>query len=181
MKNIAEPAHAYTLGPDDPALSAKATPRACGSAIRSAGERPAIAVLALKNLSADADQEYFADGVAEDIIAALSRYRWLMVIARNSSFSYKGQGIDLKHVGEQLGVRYIVDGSIRKGGNRIRVAAQLSDAGSSKQIWAEHYDRVLEDIFAVQDEITGAIVGAIAPGARQGRAAARHLEQVRES
>jgi len=175
MKNIARPVHAYLLRLDGAAVNGAAP------ALRQSAEKPAIAVLALKNLSADADQEYFADGVAEDIISALSRYRWLMVIARNSSFSYKGHEVDLRQVSKQLGVRYVLDGSVRKGGERIRVAAQLVDVGSDKQIWAERYDRVLEDIFAVQDEITEAIVGAIAPElgkAEQQRATSQKSENL---
>ncbi len=163
VKNIARPVDAYTLRPDDLVTVGPATSGGHDSVTGAKGERPAIAVLAFKNLSGDADQEYFADGVAEDIITALSRHRWLTVIARNSSFTYKGQGIDLKRVSRQLGVRYVLDGSVRKAGNRVRVGAQLIDAGSGNQIWAGRYDRVLEDIFAVQDEITGAIVAAIAP------------------
>ena len=151
-----------------------------GSAPKAAPEplsdKPSIAVLPLRNLSGETDQEYFADGISEDIITALSRNRWLMVIARNSSFVFKGQAVDLKEVGKQLGVRYVLDGSVRKGGERIRIAAQLIDASSGKQIWAERYDRVLEDIFAVQDEVTESIVAAIAPElgkAEQQRATAK--------
>lgn len=163
MKNIAQPIHVLELMLDDP-LDGNATMMAGSEPkVTTASEVPAIAVLPFKNLSGDVDQEYFADGVSEDIITLLSHNRSLTVIARNSSFTYKGQTVDLKQVGSQLGVRYLLDGSIRKGGNRIRVAAQLIDASSCKQIWAQHYDRVLEDIFAVQDEVTEAIVAAIAP------------------
>jgi TolB-like protein/Tfp pilus assembly protein PilF len=162
LKNIARPVHAYALQLGKTA-GAPATPADSEAAGTGAGERPSIAVLPFKNLSGDADQEYFADGVSEDIITALSRNRWLMVIARNSSFTYKGESVDLKQVGRQLGVRYVLDGSVRKGGDRIRIAAQMIDASSGQQMWAERYDRVLEDIFAVQDEVTEAIVAAIAP------------------
>ncbi len=171
LKNIAEPIHVYALrftAPEEDGAAARPIP--------GAAERPAIAVLPLKNLSGDVDQEYFADAISEDIIAALSRNRWLMVIARNSTFTYKDQATDLKQIGTQLGVRYVLDGSVRKGGNRIRVAAQLIDAASGNQIWAERYDRVMADIFAVQDEITEAIVAAIAPElgkAEQQRASTR--------
>ncbi len=181
LKNIAQPVHAYRLCLEPLPTGVAATTAIAEHASGTTGERPAIAVLAFKNLSGDADQEYFADGVAEDVIAALSRNRWLIVIARNSSFTYKGQAVDLKQVGAQLGVRYVLDGSVRKGGNRIRVTAQLIDAGTGNQIWAERYDRVLEDIFAVQDEITGSIVAAIAPElgkAEQQRATTERAENL---
>ena len=125
--------------------------------------RPAIAVLPFENLSGDAEQEYFADGIAEDILTRLAMWRWLPVIARNSSFTYKGQALDVKRVGAELGARYVLEGSVRKAGNRVRVTGQLIDAGSGHHIWAERYDRDLEDIFAVQDEITEAIVAALEP------------------
>ncbi|MES0827360.1 tetratricopeptide repeat protein [Ruegeria sp. SCP11] len=158
LKNVNQPVRAYSI-----ALSSTVPPMDVSPTLISSSKKPSIAVLPFHNLSGEIDQEYFADGVSEDIISALSRNRWLMVIARNSSFAYKGEAIDLKEIGGQLGVRYVLDGSIRKGGNRIRIAAQLIDAASEKQIWSERYDRVLEDIFAVQDEVTEAIVGAIAP------------------
>jgi adenylate cyclase len=163
MKNIAQPVHAYALRPEQPRVGETASPAAGETVSAAVGERPSIAVMPFKNLSGDADQEYFADGISEDIITVLSRHRWLMVIARNSSFTYKGEGVDPKQVGEQLGVRYVLDGSVRKGGNRIRIGAQLIDGSTGKQMWAERYDRVPEDIFAVQDEVTQAIVAAIAP------------------
>jgi TolB-like protein len=114
-------------------------------------------------MSNDPDQEFFADGIAEDIITALSRYPSLFVIARNSSFTYKGRAIDVKQVGRELGVRYILEGSLRKAGNRIRVTAQLVEADTGSHVWAERYDRDLADIFAVQDEITEAVTIAVAP------------------
>ncbi|MEM7224941.1 MAG: adenylate/guanylate cyclase domain-containing protein [Pseudomonadota bacterium] len=172
LKNIAQPVEVYSLELEDSA--ADHVPPVYPASMES--QRPSIAVLPFKNLSGDPEQEYFADGVAEDIIGALSRNRWLLVIARNSSFAFKGEAADLKQVGEQLDVRYVLDGSVRKGGNRVRVSAQLIDASAGKQIWAERFDRVLEDIFAVQDEVTGAIVAAIAPEldkAEQQRATAR--------
>jgi TolB-like protein len=177
LKNVADPVRVYRV-PCDPDASAGPAPR---SPILPRLDKPSIAVLAFKNLSGDTDQEYFADGVSEDIIAHLSRNKWLMVIARNSSFAYKGEAVDLKQVGKQLGVRYVLDGSIRKGGTRIRVAAQLIDASSGEQIWAERYDRVLEDIFTVQDEVTESIVAAIAPElgkAEQQRATAKKSENL---
>jgi len=126
-------------------------------------ERPSIAVLPFENLSADKEQEYFADGMAEDIISALSRFRWLFVIARNSTFTYKGQAVDVRQVAHELGVRYVLEGSIRKVANRIRVTAQLIDALTGKHVWSERYNRRIEDLFAVQDAITETLVGAMAP------------------
>jgi adenylate cyclase len=126
-------------------------------------DRPAIAVLPFDNMSGDPEHEYFSDGISEDIITALSRLRWLFVIARNSSFVYKGKAVHLKQVGEELGVRYVVEGSVRKAGDRVRITVQLNDVATGSHIWAERYDRALADVFAVQDEITETIVGAIHP------------------
>src|SRR6202023_1917520 len=125
--------------------------------------RPAIAVLPFTNMSGDPEQEYFSDGISEDIITALSKLRWFFVIARNSSFTYKGKAVHLKQVAEELGVGYVVEGSVRKGGDRVRITAQLNDVFTGRHIWAERYDRSLADVFAVQDEITEAIVAAIEP------------------
>ena len=126
-------------------------------------DRPAIAVLPFMNMSGDPEQEYFSDGISEDIITALSKLRWFFVIARNSSFIYKGKPVHLKQIAEELGVGYVVDGSVRKGGERVRITVQLNDVATGSQIWAERYDRDLADVFAVQDEITEAIVAAIEP------------------
>lgn len=126
-------------------------------------DRPAIAVLPFTNMSDSAESEYFSDGIGEDIITALSKQRWFYVIARNSSFSYKNKSFHLKQVGEELGVRYVVEGSVRKDGERIRITAQLNDVTTGSHLWAERYDRLLTDVFAVQDEITQAIVAAIEP------------------
>jgi adenylate cyclase len=126
-------------------------------------DKPSVAVLPFTNMSADPEQEFFADGIAEDLITALSRFPSLFVIARNSSFTYKGRAVDVKQVGRELGVRYVLEGSLRKADNRIRVTAQLVDAESGKHVWAERYDRDLADIFALQDEITEAVTIAIAP------------------
>ena len=120
-------------------------------------------MLPFHNMSGDPEQEYFADGIVEDIITALSRIRWLFVIARNSTFTYKGQAVDVKQVSRELGVRYVLEGSVRKGGNRVRITAQLIDAISGAHVWAERYDRDLSDIFAVQDEITASVAGVIEP------------------
>ena len=113
-------------------------------------------------MSGDAEQEYFADGIAEDIITGLSRLRWLFVIARNSSFTYKGRNVDVRQVGRELGVRYVLEGSVRKGGNRIRITGQLIEAETGNHLWAERYDRALDDVFAIQDEITESVIGCIA-------------------
>jgi TolB-like protein len=126
-------------------------------------DRPAIAVLPFANMSGDPEQEYFSDGISEDIITALSKLRWFFVIARNSSFTYKGKAVHMKQVAEELGVGYVVEGSVRKGGDRVRITVQLNDVATGSHIWAERYDRDLADVFAVQDEITEAIVAAIEP------------------
>jgi TolB-like protein len=128
--------------------------------------KPSIAVLPFQNLSADPEQEYFADGVVEDITMALSRFHWLFVIARNSSFTYKGRAVDVKQVGRELGVRYVLEGSVRKAGNRIRIAGQLIDAETGAHLWAERFDGALEDMFDLQDHVTSSVVGAIAPKLR---------------
>jgi TolB-like protein len=126
-------------------------------------DRPAIAVLPFLNMSGDPEQEYFSDGISEDIITALSKLRWFFVIARNSSFIYKGKATHLKQVAAELGVRYVLEGSVRKAGERVRITAQLNDVATGSHLWAERYDRDLADVFAVQDEITEAIVAAIEP------------------
>jgi len=126
-------------------------------------DRPSIAVLPFNNMSGDSEQEYFADGVVEEIITALARLSWLFVVARNSSFVYKGQAVDIKQVGRDLGVRYVLEGSIRKAGSRVRITGQLIDAMTGTHLWADRYDGGLEDIFDLQDQITSNVVGAIAP------------------
>jgi TolB-like protein len=126
-------------------------------------DRPAIAVLPFTNMSGDPEQEYFSDGISEDIITALSKLRWFLVIARNSSFIYKGKAVHMKQIAGELGVSYVVEGSVRKGDDRVRITAQLNDVDTGSHIWAERYDRSLADVFAVQDEITEAIVAAIEP------------------
>ena len=126
-------------------------------------DRPAIAVLPFINMSGEPEQEYFSDGISEDIITALSKLRWFFVIARNSSFTYKGKAVHLKQIAEELGVGYVVEGSVRKEGERVRITAQLNDVATGSHIWAERYDRDIADVFAVQDEITEAIVAAIEP------------------
>jgi TolB-like protein len=126
-------------------------------------DKPSITVLPFQNLSGDPEQEYFADGIVEDIIAALSRIRWLFVIARNSSFTYKGRTVDAKGVSQELGVRYVLEGSVRKSGNKVRITGQLIDATSGTHIWAERFEGTLNDIFELQDHIAESVVGAIAP------------------
>jgi len=155
LKNIARPVRVYRvpIGRSAPReRPALALP-----------DKPSIAVLPFQNMSADPEQEYFADGMVEDIITELSRIRWLFVIARNSTFTYKGHAVAVKQVARELGVRYVLEGSVRKGGERVRVTAQMIDATSGAHIWAERYDRDLSDIFAVQDEITASVAGVIEP------------------
>lgn len=126
-------------------------------------DKPSIAVLPFQNMSREAEQEYFADGLTEDIITGLSRQRWFFVIARNSSFTYKGAAVDVRDVASQLGVRYVLEGSVRKAANRVRVTGQLIDAANGNHLWAEKYDRELADIFALQDDITNRVIGSVAP------------------
>ena len=133
------------------------------AAVPALPDRPSIAALPFLNLSGDAEQDYFTDGVVEDIISALSRNRWLFVIARNSSFTYKGRAVDVKQVGRELGVRYVLEGSVRKSANRVRITGQLIDAATGTHLWAERFEGALDDIFAVQDQVTASVVGAIAP------------------
>jgi TolB-like protein len=126
-------------------------------------DRPAIAVLPFTNMSGDREQDYFSDGISEDIITALSRLRWFFVVSRNSSFVYKGRAVHIQEIARELGVRYVLEGSVRRSGDRVRISAQLNDVATGSHLWAERYDRELADIFAVQDEITEAIVAAIEP------------------
>jgi adenylate cyclase len=170
LKNIARPVEAFVLKVDAAATPAKSVERfLVHNTTRDLPllNKPSIAVLAFTDMSGGPDQEYFSDGVADDIITGLSRIRWLYVIARNSSFIYKGKAVDVKRVGRELGVRYVLEGSVRKAGNRVRITSQLIDAQSSAHLWAERYDRSLDDIFALQDEIALSVVGAIEPSLRQ--------------
>jgi TolB-like protein len=157
VKNIARPVRVYRVrdaakSPSSPALAALPLP-----------DKPSIAVLPFANMSGDPEQEYFADGMVEEIITALSRIRWLFVIARNSSFTYKGQAVDVKRVGRELGVRYVLEGSVRKAGGRVRITAQLIDAQSGTHLWADHFDGLLEDIFDLQDRVASSVAGVIEP------------------
>jgi len=155
VKNIERPVHVYGVRADWVAGAAATT--------KPLQERPSIAVLPFVNMSGDPEQEYLADGIAEDILTGLSRVRWLIVTSRNSSFSYKNKNIDIKRIASELGVRYVVEGSVRMAGLRTRITAQLIDASNDRHIWAERYDRSVEDIFDLQDEITATILGRIEP------------------
>jgi adenylate cyclase len=167
VKNIARPVRVFDVRiaaatatsvpvPDPPTRAALPLP-----------DKPSIAVLPFQNMSGDPEQEYFADGMVEDIITGLSRIKWLFVIARNSTFVYKGKPIDVKQVGRELGVRYVLEGSVRKAGNQVRVTGQLIDTADATHVWAQRYDRALDDIFALQDELTISVVGAIEPTLRR--------------
>jgi adenylate cyclase len=158
LKNIARPVRVYRVRAS---VESKAAP-ARGETLP-LPDKPSIAILPFANMSGDPEQEHFADGIAEDIITGLSRLRWLFVIARNSSFTYKGRNVDVRQVGRELGVRYVLEGSVRKGGNRIRITAQLVEAETGNHLWAERYDRALGDVFAIQDEITKSVIGCIEP------------------
>ena len=156
LKNIARPVHVFRVRVEQPAIP--------GAAIHPPSpDKPSIAVLPFQNMSGDPEQEYFGDGIAEDIITALSKLRGFFVIARNSTFAYKGKAPNIRQVARELGVRYVLEGSVRKAGERLRVTGQLIDATSGNHIWAERYDRPIADIFAVQDEITASVVAAIEP------------------
>jgi TolB-like protein len=160
VKNIARPVHVWRAR-----LGAK--PAASASAPLALPDKPSIAVLPFQNLSGDPEQEYFADGMVEEITTAIARLPWLFVIARNSSFTYKGKPVDVKQVGRELGVRYVLEGSVRKGGDRVRITAQLIDAGTAAHLWAERFDGALDDIFELQDRVASSVVGAIEPKLRQ--------------
>jgi adenylate cyclase len=158
LKNIARPVRVYHVRLNS---AAKAAPELA------LPNKPSIAVLPFDNMSADREQEYFCDGIVEDIITGLSRIRWVFVICRNSSFVYKGRAQNIKQIGRELGVRYALEGSVRKAADRLRISAQLIEADNGTHLWAERYDRPLDDIFAVQDEITMCVVGAIEPSLRK--------------
>ncbi len=158
LKNIARPIRAFSIQTEvvlnEPSVQSLPT-------------KPSVAVLAFDNLSSDPEQDYFADGVTEDIITSLSRVPWIFVVARNSSFSYKGLAIDVRRIGRELGVRYVLEGSVRGAGNRLRVTGQLIDAETGAHVWADRYDGTLDDVFDLQDQITESVVSSIAPGIRQ--------------
>jgi adenylate cyclase len=185
LKNIERPIRAFRVEWNEADWQAAATSPARHSEpdapTFALPAKPSIAVLPFQNMSGDLEQEYFTDGITEDIITELSRFHSLFVIARNSSFSYKGKSPDIREVGRELGVRYVLEGSIRKSSNRIRVTGQLVDTLTGNHLWAERYDRVLEDIFAVQEEVTQAIVAVIAPqieSTEQSKAARRRPDNL---
>ena len=164
VKNIARPVRIYRVLLDAGAKAvASSSPEPATRAQPPFRDRPSIAVLPFQNMSGDPEQEYFADGMVEEIITALSRIRWLFVIARNSSFVYKGQAIDIKQVGRELGVRYVLEGSVRKAGNRVRITAQLIEALDGAHLWADRFDGSLEDIFDLQDKVASSVAGVIEP------------------
>jgi adenylate cyclase len=160
VKNITRPVRAYRVGDRSTFVE---QPLAVSPPPLPLPDKPSIAVLPFQNMSGDPDQEYFADGMVEEIITALSRIRWLFVIARNSSFTYKGQSPDVKRVGRELGVRYVLEGSVRKGGNRVRITAQLIDAQTGAHLWADRFDGLLEDVFDLQDNVSISVAGVIEP------------------
>jgi adenylate cyclase len=173
LKNIVQPIHVYGLLLDS--SRGRTVPRSSEPAL-ALPDKPSIAVLPFQNMSGDPEQDYFADGIVEEIITSLSRIRWLFVIARNSSFTYKGRAIDVKLVGRELGVRYVLEGSIRKAGSRMRITGQLIDAISGAHLWADHFDGSLEDIFELQDSVATNVAGVIEPAlmtAEMRRSAAR--------
>ncbi len=158
LKNIARPVSAFLVQTE--AVLEQPT-------VQPLPTKPSVAVLAFDNLSSDPEQDYFADGVTEDIITSLSRVPWIFVVARNSSFSYKGLSVDVRRIGRELGVRYVLEGSVRSSGNRLRVTGQLIDAETGSHVWADRYDGTFEDVFDLQDQITESVVSSIAPGIRQ--------------
>src|SRR5262245_54071999 len=176
VKNIARPVRTYRVDWEQPDMVG-----AGPSGPPALPAKPSIVVLPFTNMGSDPEQEYFADGISEDIITALSKSRWLFVIARNTSFVYKGKAIDIKQVARELGVRYVLEGSVRKAGSRVRITAQLIEAAIGAHLWSQRYDRDLADTFAVQDEIAEAVVGAIEPELLQverQRAARRNPESI---
>jgi len=176
VKNIARPVRVYRVRD-----TVAKTPSAQIPSALPLPDKPSIAVLPFANMSGDPGQEYFADGMVEEIITALSRIRWLFVIARNSSFTYKGQTVDLKQVGRELGVRYVLEGSVRKAGGRVRITAQLIDALNGTHLWADRFDGSLEDIFDLQDKVALSVAGVIEPtlqAAEMRRSAARQTTEL---
>jgi adenylate cyclase len=158
-----------------------AAPSVAGAQAPTAAETPSIAVLPFQNMSGDPEQEYFVEGMVEEIVTALPRIRWLFVVARNSTFTYKGQAVDVKQVGRELGVRYVLEGSVRKVGNRVRITGQLIDAATGTHLWADRFDRSLEDVFDLQDKVASSVAGIIEPAlqaAETGRSANRRTSDL---
>jgi TolB-like protein/class 3 adenylate cyclase len=164
LKNIARPVRVYRVRPGTTDNAPKVTREGPALALP---DKPSIAVLPFANMSGDPEQEYFADGMVEEIITALSRIRWLFVIARNSTFTYKGKAVDVKQVARELGVRYVLEGSVRKAGNQVRITGQLIDSSTAAHIWADRFDGLLDDVFELQDKVASGVVGAIEPKLRQ--------------
>src|SRR5262249_12294365 len=162
LRNIPEPVRVYRV---QSSTHAATVPTAKGTL--PLPDKPSIAVLPFANMSGDAEQEYFADGIVEEIITALSRLRWLFVIARNSTFVYKGRAVDVKQIGRELGVRYVLEGSVRKAGNKVRITGQLIDSTTGAHLWADRFDGSMEDVFDLQDQVTASVVTAIAPKLEQ--------------
>ncbi|WP_291685765.1 adenylate/guanylate cyclase domain-containing protein [Bradyrhizobium sp.] len=166
VKNIEEPVRAFVVGPQKPAIQSPEGPQSIlldPAKPPLLPNKPSIAVLPFQNMSGDPDQEYFADGMAEDIITALSRFKSLFVIARNSSFVYKAKAVDIKQVGRELGVQYVLEGSVRKSGSRVRITGQLIEAATGAHLWANNFDGSLENIFELQDSVAVGVVGAVVP------------------
>jgi adenylate cyclase len=182
VRNIARPigVHRVSLVETAPQTVVKSTSAAEKSDLLTSS-RPSIAVLPFANMSGDPEQEYFADGIVEEIITALSHLRWLSVIARNSSFTYKGKSVDLKQVGRDLSVRYILEGSVRKSGNRVRITGQLIDTATGAHLWADRFDGAIEDIFDLQDQVTAKVISAIAPKLEQAQSSAPSASRPRVS
>jgi adenylate cyclase len=162
LKNIARPVRVYRVRLATADNTPKLTPTESGPAL-TLPDKPSIAVLPFQNMSGDPDQEYFVDGMVEEIITALSRIRWLFVIARNSTFTYKGRPVDVKQVGRELGVRYVLEGSVRKAGQRVRITGQLIDAVTGTHLWADRFDGSLEDVFDLQEKVASKVTGIIEP------------------
>jgi TolB-like protein len=166
LKNIAEPMRAYALTLDQSAAKSDAGSAETPSKL-ALPDKPSIAVLPFQNMSGDPEQDYFADGMVEDIVTGLSRIKWLFVIARNSSFTYKGKAVDVRQVGRELGVRYVLEGGVRKSGARLRVTAQLVEAETGAHLWADKFDGELKDVFEFQDQITERVVGIVEPSVQK--------------
>ena len=167
LKNIARPVRVYRVNMDREATGSEPSARERPEARLALPDKPSIAVLPFQNMSGDPEQDYFADGMVEDIVTGLSRIKWLFVIARNSSFVYKGKAVDVRQVGRELGVRYVLEGGVRKAGLRVRITAQLVEAETGAHLWADKFDGGLEDVFDLQDQITDRVVGIVEPSLRK--------------
>src|SRR5215472_2972241 len=167
VKNITRPVRAFRVRPESPLPNPPPQAGEGRVGVLPLPDKPSLAVLPFQNMTGDAEQDYFVDGVVEEITTAISRLPWLFVIARNSSFTYKGRAVDVKHVARELGVRYVLEGSVRKGGNRVRVTGQLIDTATGAHIWADRFDGSLDDIFDLQDQVASSVAGAIEPKLRQ--------------